>query len=50
MAYAWCRTRMGGWAVAQSPIVGSTIKVSLLRRKGYVSMIDYYSKFKVSIQ
>ena len=49
MAYAWSRTRMGGWAVAQSPILGTTIKVSLLKRKGYVSMIDYYSKFNVSI-
>ena len=25
-----------GWAVAQSPILGTTIKVSLLKRKGYV--------------
>ena len=41
--------RMGGWAVAQSPILGTTIKVALLKRKGYTSMIDYYSKFKVSI-
>jgi len=49
MAYAWSRTRMGGWAVAESPILGTTIKVALLKRKGYVSMIDYYSKFKVSI-
>ncbi len=24
-AYAWSRTRMGGWAVAQSPILGTTI-------------------------
>ena len=49
IAYAWSRTRMGGWAVAQSPILGTTIKVSLLKRKGYESMIDYYSKFKFSI-
>lgn len=49
MAYAWSRTRMGGWAVAQSPILGTTLKVSVLKRKGYVSLIDYYSKFKVSI-
>lgn len=48
-AYAWSRTRMGGWAVAQSPILGTTIKVSLLKRRGYVSMVDYYSKFKISI-
>jgi RNA-directed DNA polymerase len=49
MAYAWSRTRMGGWAVAQSSILGTIIKESLLKRKGYISMIDYYSKFKVPI-
>jgi len=38
MAYAWSRTRMEGWAVAQSPILGIRIRVSLLRRRGYVSM------------
>ena len=32
------------WAVAQSPILGTTIRVSLLKRKGYVSMIDYYTR------
>jgi len=48
-AYAWSRTRMGGWAVAQSPILGTTIKVALLKRKGYVPMTDYYSKVKFSI-
>ena len=49
MAYAWSRTRIGGWAVAQSPILGTTITVARLRRKGYVSMVDYYSKFKTPI-
>ena len=48
-AYAWSRTRMGGWAVAQSPILGTTIKVTTLKRKGYVSLIEYYSKFRTSI-
>jgi len=48
-AYAWSRTRMGGWAVAQSPMLGTTITISRLRRKGYRFMIDYYSKFKISI-
>ena len=49
-AYAWSRTRMGGWAVAQSPILGTTITLSRLRRKGYESMMDYYLKFKPEIQ
>jgi len=43
-AYAWSRTRMGGWAVAQSPILRTTITLSRLRRKGYCSMIGYYKK------
>jgi len=49
-AYAWSRTRMGGWAVAQSPILGTTITLSRLRKKGYESMMDYYLKFKPQIQ
>jgi len=48
-AYAWSRTRLGGWAVAQSPMLGTTITISRLKRKGYESMVDYYSKLKVSI-
>jgi len=49
MAYGWSRTRMGGWAVAQSPILGTTIQVSLLKRRGYVPMLEYYSKVRFSI-
>jgi len=49
-AYAWSRTRMGGWAVAQSPILGTTITLSRLRRKGYGSMLDYYLKMLPEIQ
>ncbi len=33
-AYAWSRTRMGDWAVAQSPILDTTITISRLKRKG----------------
>ncbi len=32
MAYAYSRTRMGGWAVAQSPILRTTITLSRLRK------------------
>ncbi len=46
-AYAWNRTRMGGWAVVQSPILGTAITLSRLRRKGYESMLGYYLKVKV---
>lgn len=49
-AYAYSRTRMGGWAVAQSPILGTTITLSKLRRKGYESMLSYYKKTQPQIQ
>ena len=43
-AYAWSRTRMGGWAVAQSPILRTTITIKRLKMKGYVSLIGYYKR------
>jgi len=43
-AYAWSRTRMGGWRVAQSPILVTTITLQRLQKKGYESMLDYYLK------
>lgn len=49
-AYAWSRTRKGGWAVAQSPILTTTITLSRLRRKGYESMLSYYLKTQPTIQ
>lgn len=45
-AYAWSRTRMGGWAVAQSPILRTTITEKRLRKRGYRSMLEYYHKVK----
>lgn len=49
-AYAYSRTRMGGWAVAQSPILGTTITLSRLKRRGYESMFSYYRKTIPEIQ
>jgi RNA-directed DNA polymerase len=43
-AYAWSRTRMGGWAVAQSPILVTTVTLERLKKRGYEPMLDYYSK------
>jgi len=43
-AYAWSRTRMGGWAVAQSPILRTTITLERLRKRGYRSLVEYYLK------
>jgi len=45
-AYAWSRTRMGGWSVAQSPILNTTITVKRLKLKGYISLKEYYLKVK----
>ncbi|MDF2157501.1 group II intron reverse transcriptase/maturase [Algoriphagus sp. CAU 1675] len=49
-AYAWSRTRKGGWAIAQSPILSTTITLSRLRKKGYESMLSYYLKSQPTIQ
>lgn len=46
-AYAWSRTRKGGWAVAQSPILRTTITERRLERKGYESLVNYYQKVKI---
>ncbi len=43
-ASAWSRTRKGGWAVAQSPILTTTITLERLKKRGYQSMLDYYLK------
>ena len=43
-AYAWSRTRMGGWAVAQSPILRTTITMARLSKRGYESMLDIYKR------
>ena len=43
-AYAWSRTRMGGWLVAQSPILNTTITLKRLTQTGYVPMLDIYKR------
>lgn len=43
-AYRWSRSRMGGWAIAQSPILGTTITKERLRKRGFDAMLDYYVK------
>jgi RNA-directed DNA polymerase len=44
MAYQWSRSRMGGWAIAQSPILGTTITLEKLCKRGYESLLKYYQK------
>lgn len=43
-ANEWSRTRMGGWAVAQSPILLTTITIKRIKMKDYVSLIEYYKR------
>ena len=47
-AYSWSRTRMGGWAVAQSPILVTTITLKRLAKRGYQSLLEYYLKVSPS--
>jgi RNA-directed DNA polymerase len=35
---------MGGWAVALSPILVTTITIERLAKRGYESMLSYYEK------
>lgn len=48
-AYAWSRTRKGGWCIAQSPILGTTITIKRLKQKGYQPMLEIYKKLNPSI-
>jgi len=43
-AYAWSRSRKGGWAIAQSPILITTITLERLLHRGYEAMLAYYEK------
>ena len=47
-AYAYSRTRKGGWAVAQSPILGTTITIKRLKQRGYKAMLDVYIELNPS--
>ncbi|MEC5158854.1 hypothetical protein RCH13_002783, partial [Chryseobacterium sp. MP_3.2] len=38
----YSRTRKGGWAVAQSPILGTTITISRLKKRGYTAMLELH--------
>jgi group II intron reverse transcriptase/maturase len=43
-AFRWSRSRLGGWAIAQSPILNTSITVELLCKRGYESMFTWYQK------
>jgi group II intron reverse transcriptase/maturase len=48
-AYAWSRTRKGGWAIAQSPILGTTITLKRLKQRGYESLTELYIQLNPSL-
>lgn len=48
-AYAWSRTRLGGWRVACSPMLGTTITITRLKQRGYISFVEYYLKLREEI-
>ena len=43
-AYAWSRSRMGGWAIAQSPIMKTIVTVVRLTKRGYLSFTVQFQK------
>lgn len=43
-AYQWSRSRMGGWAIAQSPILNTTLTVARLTQRGYEPLLTHYLK------
>ena len=49
MAYAWSRSRMGGWAIAQSPILGTTITIDRLKKRGYVPLAEMYNQMVLKL-
>lgn len=47
-AYAWSRTSLGGWRVACSPILGTTITIDRLMQRGYIPFFEHYNKLRKS--
>ncbi|MCY1722802.1 hypothetical protein OU798_20815 [Prolixibacteraceae bacterium Z1-6] len=45
-AFQWSRSRKGGRAIAQSPILGTTITVDRLKMRGCVPLLDLYNQVK----
>ena len=45
-AYQWSRSRMGGWRIAQSPILGTTITIDRLKMRGYIPLLDLYNEVR----
>lgn len=46
---AFSRTRKGGWAIAQSPILNTTITLKRLKQRGYQSLTGVYIELNPSL-
>jgi group II intron reverse transcriptase/maturase len=46
LARRFAYSRLGGWRIACSPIMGTTVTEEKLRQKGYVPFLEYYLKVK----
>ena len=44
-AYAWCKTRKGGWRIAQSPILGTAVTVNRLNHLCTSPIFNTINKF-----
>jgi RNA-directed DNA polymerase len=44
-AYAWSRSRLGGWAQACSPMMRTTVTNKRLKQRGYIEFSEYHQKF-----
>jgi group II intron reverse transcriptase/maturase len=43
-AYSWSRSRLGGWRIAQSPIMTTTVTDERLEKRGYQSVMKLFEK------
>ena len=49
MAYAWSRSRLGGWAQSCSPMMRTTVTINRLKRRGYIEFNEYYQRFYIQL-
>ena len=48
-AYSWSRSRLGGWRIAQSPMMRTTVTLKRLEKRAYLSFTKQFAKCRRSI-
>jgi RNA-directed DNA polymerase len=43
-AYSWSRSGIGGWRIAQSPIMFTTVTEERLRQRGFISFLEVFER------